>query len=137
VSVVFTIKEGGTNPPLDGMKPGASLVSLYRERSIGLFVFCPETRRSRCAKLTFLPRFTLLRLESKTRGKGDVWTDDTGSSWSVAGAAASGGSLALELSPSEHFTLEAGIDSIFDFNASDYQADLTKLSGGFACVFKL
>jgi hypothetical protein len=82
-------------------------------------------------------RFALLRLESKTRGKGDVWTDDTGSSWHITGAAASGGSLAIELSPSEHFTLEAGIDSIFDFNASNYKADLTKLSGSFACIFRL
>jgi hypothetical protein len=82
-------------------------------------------------------RFALLRLEAKTRGKGDVWTDDTGSSWNITGSAASGGSLAVELSPSEHFTLEAGVDGIFDFNTSEYKMDLTKLFGGFACVFRL
>jgi hypothetical protein len=82
-------------------------------------------------------RFDLLRLESKTRKKGDDWTDDTGDSWSVAGLTATGGSLAFEFSPSEHFTLEAGVDGLFDFAASEYKADLTKLSGGFACVFRL
>jgi hypothetical protein len=82
-------------------------------------------------------RFDLLRLESKTRGKGDAWTGDSGSSWSVAGAAATGGSLAFALSPSEHFTLEAGIDGIFDFTASEYKTDLTKLSGSFALIFAL
>jgi hypothetical protein len=82
-------------------------------------------------------RFTLLRLESRTRRKGDAWTDDTGENWSVTGATAAGGGLAFELSPSEHFTLEAGIDSIFDFNESEYRVNITKLSGGFACIFRL
>jgi hypothetical protein len=82
-------------------------------------------------------RFALLRLESKTRGKGDVWTGDTGSSWNTTGSAAEGGSVAFELSPSEHFSLEAGIDGLFNFNESEYRADITKLSGGFACVFRL
>jgi hypothetical protein len=81
-------------------------------------------------------RFTLLRLESKTQGKGDSWTPDTGGSWSVAGAGAEGGSVAFELSPTEHFTVEAGI-GMFDFNESEYQADITTLSGGFAFIFRL
>jgi hypothetical protein len=82
-------------------------------------------------------RFDLLCLESKTRGKGDAWTGDAGSSWSATGSAATGGSLAFSLSPSEHFTLEAGIDSIFNFNESEYKTDLTKLSGSFALIFAL
>jgi hypothetical protein len=82
-------------------------------------------------------RLDLLRLELKTRGKGDEWTDDTGSSWSVAGTGAAGGDIAFELSPSEHFTLEAGIDGLFDFNTSEYTANLTKLSGSFAFIFRL
>jgi hypothetical protein len=82
-------------------------------------------------------RFNLLRLEAKTRKKGDAWTDDTGSSWSVSHAAAEGGGVAFELCPSEHFTLEAGIGGIFDFNESGYGLDITNISGGFACIFRL
>jgi hypothetical protein len=82
-------------------------------------------------------RFDLLRVEAKSRGKGDAWSDDAGSSWSVTGATATGGSLAFALSPSEHFTLEAGIDGILNFTASEYTANLTKLSGSFALIFTL
>jgi hypothetical protein len=82
-------------------------------------------------------RFNLLRLEARTRGKGDAWTDDTGSAWSVIGAFAEGGSIAFALSPSDHFTLEASVGGVLDFNEAGYKADLTKLTGGFACVFKL
>ena len=82
-------------------------------------------------------RFAFLRLESKTRGKGDAWTGDTGSAWNVAGVAAEGGGIAFALSPSEHFTLEAGVSGLFNFNESEYRADITNLTGSFACVFSL
>ena len=82
-------------------------------------------------------RFTLLRLETKTREKGDAWTADTGSAWNAAWAEATGGTIALAWSPSEHFSLEAGIDGLFDFNESGYTANLTNLTGGFALIFRL
>ena len=82
-------------------------------------------------------RFNLLRVRAKTHGRGDAWTDDTGSAWSVSAAAAEGGGVAFELCPSEHFTLEAGIGGVFDFNGSEYGADITNISGGFACIFRL
>ena len=82
-------------------------------------------------------RFTLLRYETKTREKGNVWADDTGSAWSVSWVEATGGSVAFEWSPSEQFALEAGIDGFFDFNTSGYAAHLTNLTGGFAFVFRL
>jgi hypothetical protein len=82
-------------------------------------------------------RFDLLRLEAKTCGKGDAWTEDTGRSWSAAGAKATGGGLAFAWSPSEHFTVEAGLDSLFDFNESEYKTDMTKLWGSFSCLFRL
>ena len=82
-------------------------------------------------------RFTLLRLEAKARGKGDAWTADTGSAWNAAWAEATGGTIAFAWSPSDHFTLEAGLDGIFDFNESGYTANLTNLTGGFAFIFRL
>jgi hypothetical protein len=87
--------------------------------------------------LTTGARFTLLRLEAKTREKGDAWTADTGSAWNAALAEATGGTIALAWSPSEHFSLEAGVDGIFNFNESDYTANLTNLTGGFAFIFRL
>ena len=82
-------------------------------------------------------RFALLRFEAKSHEPGDAWTGDTGSAWTVAGAEAAGGSVAFAWSPSEQFSLEAGIDGLFDFNASAYATNLTELSGGFAFIFRL
>ena len=82
-------------------------------------------------------RFALLRFGTKSHEPGDAWTEDTGSSWTVAGAEATGGNIALAWSPSGHFTLEAGLDGIFNFNESSYLANLTELSGGFAFIFRL
>jgi hypothetical protein len=82
-------------------------------------------------------RFDLLRLETKARAKGDSWTEDAGRSWSAAGASATGGAIAFAWSPSERFALEAGLDSLFDFNKAEYRMDLTKFSGSFARLFRL
>jgi hypothetical protein len=64
---------------------------------------------------------------------------DAGAYWEIAGLtvdSAGSGDLAFRFAFSQSFTLEAGIDGLFDFSRARYALDFSNLHGGFTFIFK-
>ena len=69
----------------------------------------------------------------------DFNTKDSGSSWAAEGLVVdrdASGSLDFRFAFSPSFTLEAGIDGVFDYSGARHSLDLANVQGSFALVFK-